>query len=326
VVHYCRLGPTFPRRFRRLLREGRYDCVHAHVHWLSGLILRLGAQVGTPLRMVHFRNTESRRPLGLRHRLQYALMRRWIDRYATHILGNGEGSLAQGWSPQWRSDPRCAVIHNGLDTTRFRQPADRAGVRREFGWPEGCPLLLHVGRMDQQKNHPRLVEIAGSLLRQDPALRLLLVGRESSPLKERLWERLRHWGVQDRAVMTGVRGDVPRLMKAADLLLFPSLWEGLPGAVLEACAAGLPVLASDLPGIREIAARLENVQCLSLEESDHRWVAAARGLLALPSTEATRQESLRRVDDSVYSISRCIETHCRVWSGAAGSEIRQSDV
>ena len=91
-------------------------------------------------------------------------MRHWIDRRATHILGVGEAALAHGWRADWQRDPRCAVIHNGLDTAPFAAPADRTGVRREFGWPEDCPLLIHVGRMCPPKNHPRLVEIAGRIM------------------------------------------------------------------------------------------------------------------------------------------------------------------
>jgi len=121
----------------------------------------------------------------------------------------------------------------------------------------------------------------------------------------------------------GTRADVPRLMKAADLMLFPSLWEGLPGAVLEACAAGLPVLASHLPGIVEIASRFPSVHCLSLQASDERWAAAARDLLGDAGSDPARDAAHRTFADSVYGIERCVKAHETAWSGASGTEIRK---
>ncbi len=261
--------------------------------------------------------------MTVRYRLQDRLMRHWIDRHATHILGVGEGTLAEGWNPAWEKDPRCAVIYNGLDVTPFAVPADPIGVRREFGWPAGCPLLIHVGRMHPAKNHLRLIEIAGRLMRQHPSWRLLLVGKENPAMKDHLLERLRDWDLQERASFAGTREDVPRLMKAADLMLFPSLWEGLPGAVLEACAAGLPVLASDLPGVVEIAARFPLVRFLSLQASDEHWAGAAQELLDSAGSRPVQNTTYRTLAESVYGIERCVEAHRLAWSGASGVEIRK---
>ena len=78
-------------------------------------------------------------------------------------------------------------------------------------------------------------------------------------------ERFRALGVLDRVRFSGERQDIPRLLKGADLFLFPSLWEGLPGALLEACAAGTPVLASDIAANREVAEVFPGIRLLGLE-------------------------------------------------------------
>ncbi len=323
TVHHCPLGPMFPWRFQRLLRAGCFHAVHSHVHLSSGFFLRLAAAAGVPIRIAHFRSTGSGRPVSLRRRLQDALMRHWIDRRATHILGVGEAALAHGWRADWQRDPRCAVIHNGLDTAPFAAPADRTGVRREFGWPEDCPLLIHVGRMCPPKNHPRLVEIAGRIMHGASQMRLLLVGAEDADLKAALARRLGVLGVGGRTVFAGNRGDVPRLMLAADLMLFPSVLEGLPGAVLEACAAGLPVLASDLPGIVEIAGQFPGVRFLPLQSADEQWAAVAGEILARQADRSARTAACRAFAASLYGLDRCAAAHELAWCGTAAAEIRR---
>ena len=119
--------------------------------------------------------------------------------------------------------------------------------------------------MRPPKNHLRLIDIFGEVLRRQPTAVLLLVGQGRNAIERRLHRRIAQLGLGGQVVFCQERTDVPRLLGAADALIFPSLWEGLPGVVLEACAAGTPVLASDLPGVRDIAARLPRVRCLSLE-------------------------------------------------------------
>jgi glycosyltransferase involved in cell wall biosynthesis len=321
-IDYCKLDWRFPWRFPRLLRQLQTTVVHSHVQYFSGYVLRLAKQAGIPLRIAHFRNTPPPE-IGLRHRLQYALMRRWLAAHATHLLGNGEGSLAESWSPDWLGDPRCAVIHNGLDVGGFPTAADRDGVRTEFGWDKRTRLVVHVGRMDPQKNHIRLLEVAAHLLRKDATCRLLLVGRPDAALQARLGERARELGVRQAIVFAGTRSDVPRLLAAADLMLFPSLYEGLPGVVLEACAVGTPVVTTNLPGTLEIAARFPSVRCLPLSASDDAWAEVCWQLLLDPGLPSLRDGARERFEASAYSIATCVHAHELVWSGAAAKGIRR---
>src|SRR5690606_31497974 len=115
-----------------------------------------------------------------------------------------------------------------------------------------------------------------------------------------------------------VRLDVPRLLRAADVLLLPSLREGIPGVVLEACVIGVPVLATDLPGVREIGNRLEGVYFLSLAESDAEW---ARVALSLPGEAARlrlRERARERFRPSVFHVARAVEAHRALWRQASG--------
>ncbi len=292
VIHADRLSPGLPWRFGRLLREQRFDVVHSHVLLSSGFFLRLAVRERAPVRIAHFHSTGDGRPTTPRRRAQRAVMRRWVDRYATHLLGVSEGAMA-AWNPWWRSDPRCQVVYDGIDVTPFARQSDYGAVRPEFNLPEECRLYIHVGRLAAPKNHERLIAVFAEIARTDPSAYLLVVGRGENDIERVLRARVATWGIADRVVFAGMRFDVPRLLTAADLLLFPSLREGLPGAVLEACAAGTPTLASDLPGVREIAARCPEGRYLSLEAGDKDWAATAM-TLAADSRDPGRRDAIAR--------------------------------
>jgi len=315
-VHPCRLGPTFAYRFRRLLRERRFDVVHAHVHYFSGLILLLAARCGIPGRVVHFRTPHDGRASGLLRRIQRGLLRHWIDRYATHILAVSRAAMTGAWRADWQADPRCQVIYNGLPPAAFEGPADRERVLCEFGFPSKCLLAIHVGRLAPEKNHARLLRIFRVLQARNANARLLIVGSGNRRSLEWLQNQIEALGISDCVVAAGERTDVPRLLGAADVLIFPSLWEGLPGAVLEASAAGTPVVASNLPALREIASDFPSVYCVSLGEPDTRWVEAVEEAAGSKRSEPGRLAVQRRFARSAFAIDQAAKRICRVWEDA----------
>ncbi len=328
----CRRHLSFQRRFRQLLLTHRFDVVHSHLHYLSGSLLRTAAQCGVPVRVAHFRSSHVDQVDGLGRKLyrlawrlwvdRYAtdaVMRRWVDRYATDILGVSHARLDEAWGADCESDPRCQVVYEGLDLAQFQTPADPIGVRSEFGLTTGATLYLHVGRMTEAKNHARLVSIFAEVLQRDPAARLLMVGRCDRRIEGELRRRMASLGIEGQIIITGERSDVPRLLKAADLLVFPSRWEGLGDAVLEACAAGTPALASDLPSIQEISALLPGVCCLPLEASDGAWAQAAVSLTATPKPDNNPTTASRHFRESVFTVEQCAQTLCLIWQRAAAT-------
>jgi len=331
-VHMMRVSQRgFAEQFEGLLRRQLYDVVHSHLHYRSGYLMRLAARCGVPVRVAHFRSShEQRCGTPLRRLAQRVLspfvecyasrrvLRGWIDRYATDVLGVSKGSLSAAWSPQWQSDPRCRVVYDGLETLPFAADPDSQGVRREFALPDEDPLLIHVGRMTEAKNHPRLILMFAELLKRRPTARLLLVSRAAVTADEIANERLvrrriDELGIGGRVIFGGERTDVPRLMKASDLLVFPSRWEGLGDVVLEACAAGTPTLCSDLPSIREISHHLSGVECLSLQKPDDEWARRAEQLADNRPLPEARQAALERFARSVFTVEECMESLRRVW-------------
>jgi starch synthase (maltosyl-transferring) len=140
------------------------------------------------------------------------------------------------------------VIPNGVDYERFAnaEPADLT----QFGAPRGSRVLLFVGRLDPQKGPLQLLEAAAELFADHADLHLVMVG--DGPLASELREWTRARSFESRIHFVGRQENIAALMRAADLFVLPSRWEGLPNVVLEAMAAGTPVVATAVEGVRDL--------------------------------------------------------------------------
>ncbi len=314
--HLIPMGLRFSHQFKQLLRQHQFDVVHAHMHFAAGYVLRLAAQAGTAVRIAHFRNCQDGRKNSLQRRVRRYLLRHWVDKHATDVLACGRSAMRSNWGPHWEEDSRFRVVHNGIDSSPFSSPRDREGVSQEFKLRPESPLYIHVGNIREQKNHAKLLSVFARIVESTPTANLLLVGRDDNEMGRELKSFAVQHGISKRIVFAGLRDDVPRLLRAADVMIFPSLWEGLPGAVLESCAAELPVLASDIPEIREIAERLPLVHCLPLSREDREWAQAA-GSLCIPSGEIRNGTTAKRAfDASPFHIHACVTSLYEVWEQA----------
>lgn len=307
------LDARFPYRFIQLLRSRAYDVVHSHVLFTSGVILALSANVGVPIRIAHFHATHDGRGESWRRRVQRRVTRELVQRCATDIIACGEGSMDAIWGTAWREDRRCQVVYDAIDPSRFEAPVDRAAVRARLGVPPHGPLFLHVGNVVAEKNHRRLLDIFAAICRADPSARLVLAGNGTDAASGVVRTAIEDLGLQREVLPLGVRDDVPQLLKAADVLLLPSVREGLPGVVLEACAVGLPVLASDLPGVIEIRDRLPLVHALPLTLGDTVWAAAALALPAQAEQIRLRERAPALFQPTVFHVDRAVEAHRLLW-------------
>lgn len=318
TVYYAGRGVSRWLSLLRHLRRFKYDAIHSNVYLGSGLILAIAAMAGVPVRIAHFRTTNDGKANSLLRRAYRRSMLVLLRRYATNLLAVSEGAMAAAWGSNWKNDPRCRVIYLGVSCGSVLHEPDRLEVRQEFRLPINAIVVCHVGRVMRAKNHERLLSIFKALLQKNENFRLLIIGREDDTrLSNRLRFVARESGIHDAVVFAGLRTDVQRLVRASDIMIFPSLWEGLPGAVLEAAANGIPVLSSDIPGSLEIARHTDLVQCLSLERSDAEWADAAEKMLERGPAKCPSASPLSgTVFDSEISTGRfeecyqqSIETH-----------------
>ncbi len=187
-----------------------------------------------------------------------AWMERWacrsVERFVCVSKGVAAHCRAYGYPPE-----KLAVIPNGVAFDRF---ADAKPIElTELGLPAGQRAIACVGRLDKQKGLDELLAIATRVLAALPGHDLLLVG--DGPERTALARLASDLHIASRVHFAGWRADVPEILAAVDVLVLPSRWEGMPNVVLEAMAAGKPVVATRVEGVEEALGELANAQCVS---------------------------------------------------------------
>lgn len=146
---------------------------------------------------------------------------------------------------------KIITIPNGVDVERFRfDPAARAQVRSSFGMSADTPLVGIIGRLKPQKDHTAFLTAAAEIARQVRGVRFLVVG--DGPLRGELENQARGLGLEQAVVFCGLRGDIPAILSALDVLVLSSRWEGLPINLLEGMAAGRAVVTTNISGILDV--------------------------------------------------------------------------
>ncbi len=137
----------------------------------------------------------------------------------------------------------------GIDLDKFqKKEPTRQEIRNKLGIPDGKIILMSVGELTKRKNHMVVIDALARLKEYD----ILYVICGDGPMKARLRAKAEELGVRDRVKLLGFRKDIAELHKAADIFVFPSLQEGLPVAVMEAMASGLPIVASKIRGNEDL--------------------------------------------------------------------------
>jgi glycosyltransferase involved in cell wall biosynthesis len=210
-------------------------------------------------------------------------------------------------------EDEVTVVERGRDRARLGVAGAerRRAVRSRLGLSEDDEVIVNVARQEYQKGQCFLLEAVGILARSRPRIVVLVCGREGHMTSdlERLHARLR---LGDRVRILGDRTDVPDLLAAADLFVFPSLYEGLGGAVIEAMALGLPIVASDIPALREVVEDGRN-GLLVRPGSGEALAAAVRGILEDRGRAAAFGARSRMIFDERFTIERSAERMIRLY-------------
>lgn len=298
-LHYLRYGRanlfSFIREYRALLRRESYDAIHDHADYAAGWRLAMAADVMPPVRVVHVHNPwlhiSANYAVSPSRRLATVGGKALVNAFASHVCGTSAEILRRyGFEPSKSGRPLVSVAHCGFDVTRFNgsHETDRSSVRREFGWPEEARLVLFAGRLDRaiQLDHPQnhknswfALNVARAAYEKDRRIRLVMAGEGDS--RRELQNRIAAWGLNDQLRLAGIRKNIARLMRAADVLLFPSRQEGLGMVAVEAQAAGVPVLASTAVP-RECVVIPELYTALPLTEQVTVWADTLIRVMAAP--------------------------------------------
>jgi len=267
-----KIDPFALARLTRFLRRKRFDVVQTWVFAANSYGRAAAHLAKTPVVVTAEMAVDLWKTRG-----HLAIDRRlapWCDA----VVGNSR-AVVDFYRAAGVPGEKLSMIYSGVDG----EPppgVDRAAVRAAFGWPADAPVVLFAGRLMPQKGVADLVAALDVLQHIRPGLKALIAG--GGPLLSELEETAHAFRLDDSVKFLGHRGDVPRLLAASDVLVLPSLYEGLPNVVLEAMRFRKPVIATAAPGTTEVVSDGETGLLVPV----HDPVALARAIRTLTDDPA----------------------------------------
>ena len=284
--------------------KDEYAAIHQHVSSLSPIIVLYYAKKhGVPVRILHSHSSTINSIKT--HNIIHVLFKPAVKHLATHYLGCSDKAihwLYRGTGIYHKAE----MINNGIDTASYvYSPIVRREIRNSLGIKEEL-VIGHVGRFDKVKNHTFLLKIFAEILRTHPGAKLMLVG--DGGLKSSIEKEAAELGIMDNLIMTGLRRDVNRLLSAMDIFVMPSLFEGLPVALVEAQAAGLPLVISDT--ISRDSQITESVKFVSLDETPQAWASKVLDSIM----EYPRRDTSAQINDRGFGIEKAANRLLEIYS------------
>lgn len=239
------LDPALLRQVARVIRERQVQIVHSH-DFLSDIITRLVAPwlgVATMSTVHGWIENHVRSRMNIK-------ASQWALRGLDHVVAVSEATRTRVLRAGIRED-RLSVIHNAIVAANYQPSNFEAGAfRRSVGLAADSIVVGNVGRLSPEKGQEVFLRAAAQLAAEEPRLRLVLAG--DGPDEAALRALATTLGIADRVIFTGHLADVRPLYRDLDVLALTSFTEGFPNVVLEALCMGVPVLATDVGGVREI--------------------------------------------------------------------------
>ena len=256
---------SFLNFIKRFFSEHHYDIVHSHYFQLDTLVFPIAKRACKCKCISHSHSTKYS---------EYKLksVRNWL-------LSRGIGNAADVWAAcsneageflfgkEYRKSPKKLIVINGIESKEYiYNESTRKKKREEFGIGDNEIIVGHIGRMAPPKNPLFIIEVLSELIKINDDYRLMMVG--NGPMEDEVRKKASMLGLNDKIYFAGVRNDVPQLINAFDVFLFPSLYEGLGIVAVEAQANGLKCIVSDtIPRDVDVT----GITMMSIKESPAKW-------------------------------------------------------
>ncbi len=242
------------------------------------------------------------------YHLLYRLASRWVDGFIA-VSDDVRSALLAYFGPV---DEKISVIYNSVDVRRYQRSVDKQAIRHALGLPQDAAVMAVVATFKRQKGHPYLIEALPPVITRFPNLHVLFIGDGEE--RETLKAQVAAAGVDAHVHFLGFRQDIPDLLAASDFFVLPSLWEGLPMALIEAMASGLPVIATAVSGSKQVVVDGESGLLVAPGKADELTEAILRlmsdpGLAqrlaqAAPARVAARFGARKQADDHIALYTR----------------------
>ena len=251
-----------------------YDVIHIHSGSIFNLMIvaKIAKKRGIKKVIVHSHATGN---ADVKHGIIKRFADSYLEKYADVFLACSKDAGRFKFSEKVMSSDRFQVINNGIELDRYKYSVEyRKKIRDELKLKDEF-VLCNVGRYSYEKNQTFILKVFYEYLKHDSSARLLYVGGEG-PAKEELMHEIDRLGVGSQIIMLSKRNDINQILSAADVFLFPSLFEGLGISAIEAQAAGLHTICSE--NIPEEANVTPLFHRVSLSEGVDKWVKVIIGL------------------------------------------------
>lgn len=275
-------------------KHKEYKILHSHVRSYASIYIPIAKKYGLKT-IIHSHSTSNGKGMKsfVKAILQYPL------RYeADYFMGCSKEAGEWLFGKRIVKSDRYFTIKNAIDTRRYSfDRVQRSILRNQFGIDESVKVFMHVGRLHEAKNHIFLLHVFAMLIKEIPNSMLLLVG--DGELLSEIEKQIEQLNLKSYVKMLGARTDIPDILNAADVFLFPSKWEGLPVTVVEAQASGLPCFVSDK--ITKEVAISELVKFLPIYKGTQVWIDAIK------ETDLTRKNVIDKIIQAGFDIKKSVE-------------------
>ena len=279
IVNIDLSGNIFSRYKKLYLGLLKYfeNCPYKIVHFQAvgtsfggSLALLAAKKSGIPIRIVHAHSADYK--TNVIRRIDILLGQWFHKKWGTHFMACSDKAAQFSFGKNYKKHCKVIILNNGIDTDKFRfDEAERIRVRQEYDI-ENKFVIGSIGRLSPQKNHIFMLDVLKEVLKIKDNAVLLVVGSSSTnheEYAEMLKKTIDSSELKKHVIFTGEIKDANRIYNGFDVYLFPSLWEGLGIAAIEAQTNGLPVFASNNVPIE--AKITSNFHYLSLEDSAKKW-------------------------------------------------------
>lgn len=260
--------------------KGEYSAVHCHIQENSGFVLKYAAKYGIKNRLVTSHCAGKSLDLKYPFRLFASFFMR---KYVTTCLSCGvDAGKALYGSREFTVLPNAINVDNFIFNEFVRD-----SLRKELNLDDSF-VIGNVARLSPEKNHLFMIDILGEVLKKKPNAKLVLVG--NGQMYSKIQNRIKERSLEDKILMLGLRNDVNKILQTFDILLFPSVFEGLPMSVIEAQATGLQCFLSD--SIDKNVKITDNVFFISLKNDAKSWAEII--LRNIPSTRGDMRDQIKK--------------------------------
>lgn len=242
-----------------------YDAVHLSGNSFTEIYpLSLARDYGIATRVTHSHNTST---AGWHNKLLHHINKKRLHKVANVFLACSRGAKEWGYGGT-RNFEKSEVIPNGIDLSKYAFNSEkRKKFREENSISESTFVVAHTGAFREVKNHPFLIDIFAEIVNIRPDSLLLLCGDGGN--RSEIEVKVREKGLSDKVKFLGIRSDVDRILSASDAYVFPSFYEGLPFALVEAQASGIDTYVSDK--VSDEVKLTDNFKFLRLEQTPRVW-------------------------------------------------------